>query len=77
MLSELVAQPHCYLRQLNMFKLNSNQGVVGSTPLVPATFFVETDHEIVFTVILSLALIKEGQLLAKECARLLVYCVDD
>ena len=39
-----------------------DQEVVGSNPAGSATFFVEIDREIFFTVILSLPLIQEGQL---------------
>ena len=45
----------------------------------PETFFVETDHEIFSTVILSLLLIQEGQLSVsgKECVQVLFNRLED
>ena len=45
-----------------MRRPTGDQEVAGSTPARSATFFVEIDHEIFSTVILSLPLIQEGQL---------------
>ena len=45
-----------------MRRPTGDQEVAGSTPARSATFFVEIDHEIYSTVILSLPLIQEGQL---------------
>ena len=39
-----------------------DQEIAGSTPIGSATSFVEIDHEIFSTVILSFPLIQEGQL---------------
>ena len=44
-----------------MRRPTGDQEVAGSTPAEVATFFVEIDHEI-YTVILFLLLIQEGQL---------------
>ena len=44
-----------------------DQEVAGLTPAALANFFMEIDHEIFSTVILSLSLIH--QFLAKECAQ--------
>ena len=51
--------------------LTDDQEVAGSTPPGQQHSFVEIDHEIFSTVILSLPLIQEGQLLVlvKECAQ--------
>ena len=45
-----------------MRRPTGDQEVAGSTPPRSVTFFVEIDHEIFSTVILSLPLIQEGQL---------------
>ena len=39
--------------------------------------FMETDHEIFYTVILTFPLIQEGQFLVKECAQVLVNRLED
>ena len=45
-----------------MHRPTGDQEVAGSTPPRSATSFIEIDHEIFPTVILSLPLIQEGQL---------------
>ena len=54
-------------------RLTGDQKVRGLVPCqVQQYFFMEIDHEIFYMVILSLLLIQEGQVLAKECAQILV-----
>ena len=50
-------------------KPTGDQEVAGSTPAGPATYFVEADHKIFSTVILSLPLIQERQL-SFSCKRM-------
>ena len=56
-----------------------DQKVAGSTPLGQHHSFVEIEHEIFSTVILSLPLIKEGQLSVsgKRMCTILVNCFGD
>ena len=55
------------------------QEVAGSIPAWWATFFVENDHEIFSTIILSLQLIQEGHLsvFGERMCTILVNCLED
>ena len=57
-----------------------DQEVAGSIPTRSGNiFFLEIDHEIFSTIILSLLLIKKDSyhFLAKECPQILVNCLED
>ena len=63
-----------------MRRPTGDQEVAGSTPAeVGNIFFVETDHEIFSTVILSILLIQEGQLSVsgERMCTILVKCLED
>ena len=63
-----------------MHRLTEEQEVAGSTPPGGRQHsFVEIDHEIFFTVILSLPLIQEGQLSVsgERMSTILVNCLED
>ena len=64
---------------LTLLPPTGDQEVAGSTPFGSATLFVEIDHEIFSTVILSLPLIQDGQLSAsgKSMCALLVKRLAD
>ena len=61
-------------------RLTEDQEVAGSTPAGPGHhYFVEIDHGIFSTVILSLPLIQEGQLSVsgERMCTILVNCIED
>ena len=62
-----------------MRRPTGNEEVVGSTPAEVGNNFVEIDHEIFSTVILSLPLIQEGQLSVsgKRMCTILVNRLED
>ena len=56
-----------------------DQEVADSTPAELATFFLDIDNEIISTIILSLQLIQEGQLLfsGERMCTILVNCLEN
>ena len=85
-MANFVDQDQCFLElhcSASVAKLDArptgDQEIVGSTPTGSATFFREIDHEIFFTVILSLPLIQAEQLSVsgKRMCTILVNRLED